>query len=99
MFVTRMNIHCPFGYTRIRLNLVMSEPSVIKVLFVCYGNTCRSPMAESVFKDLATEQNVASRFEIDSAGISEKQKFISRMQQFVVLFSPYRLVAGRTRPK
>ena len=43
---------------------------VLKILFVCYGNTCRSAMAKAVFIDIAKNQNVDSKFEVDSAGIS-----------------------------
>ncbi|MBW3629625.1 MAG: low molecular weight phosphotyrosine protein phosphatase, partial [Gemmatimonadetes bacterium] len=41
-----------------------------KILFVCLGNICRSPLAESVFRHLARERGVENRFEIDSAGTS-----------------------------
>ncbi|HEX6694579.1 MAG TPA: low molecular weight protein-tyrosine-phosphatase [Longimicrobiales bacterium] len=41
-----------------------------RVLFVCHGNICRSPLAEAVFRRLAADAGVANRFEIDSAGIS-----------------------------
>jgi protein-tyrosine phosphatase len=41
----------------------------IKILFVCAGNICRSPLAEGVFRHLATTTGRAARFEIDSAGI------------------------------
>ena len=41
---------------------------MVKVLFVCMGNICRSPMAEAVFRRLATEAGLADQFEIDSAG-------------------------------
>ncbi len=41
----------------------------IRVLFVCMGNICRSPMAEGVFRHLVAEAGLAARFEIDSAGI------------------------------
>ena len=40
----------------------------IKVLFVCMGNICRSPTAEGVFTKLINEQNIASKFAVDSAG-------------------------------
>ena len=40
----------------------------VGVLFVCMGNICRSPMAESVFRHLADEAGVADRLMIDSAG-------------------------------
>ena len=42
--------------------------SRVRVLFVCMGNICRSPLAESIFRHLATERGVEHRFEIDSAG-------------------------------
>ena len=43
---------------------------MIHILFVCLGNICRSPLAESVFRHLARERGVERRFEIDSAGTS-----------------------------
>ena len=39
-----------------------------RLLFVCLGNICRSPLAEGVFGHMAAEAGVADRFEIDSAG-------------------------------
>lgn len=41
---------------------------MIKVLFVCLGNICRSPMAEAVFQHLVNEAGLSDQFEIDSAG-------------------------------
>lgn len=46
---------------------------MIKILFVCHGNICRSPMAELVFKDLAAKQGVADRFRIASAATSAEE--------------------------
>ncbi len=41
---------------------------MIKVLFVCLGNICRSPMAQIVFENMVNERGLADNFEIDSAG-------------------------------
>ena len=46
---------------------------MIKILFVCLGNICRSPMAEFVLKDMAAKAGVAHRFEIASAGVSREE--------------------------
>ncbi len=40
----------------------------VRVLFVCMGNICRSPMAEAIFRHLVNEAGLSERFEIDSAG-------------------------------
>lgn len=45
-----------------------STPGISRVLFVCSGNICRSPLAEAIFKSLADEAGLRSRFVIDSAG-------------------------------
>jgi protein-tyrosine phosphatase len=39
-----------------------------KVMFVCLGNVCRSPMAELVFKDLVEKQHLGHEFHIESSG-------------------------------
>ena len=41
---------------------------VTRILFVCLGNICRSPMAEGVFRRVAEEQGLIDRFEIDFGG-------------------------------
>lgn len=40
----------------------------MKVLFVCMGNICRSPMAEGLFTHLVSQEKLADQFVIDSAG-------------------------------
>ena len=42
-----------------------------RLLFVCLGNICRSPMAEGVFRRVAEEEAVLHLFEIDSAGLGD----------------------------
>ncbi|TXH81501.1 MAG: low molecular weight phosphotyrosine protein phosphatase [Rhizobium sp.] len=39
-----------------------------RILFVCAGNICRSPLAEGIFRHLADEAGHAGEFEVDSAG-------------------------------
>lgn len=41
------------------------------VLFICWGNICRSPIAESVFRKLVEERGIADRWTVDSAGTGE----------------------------
>ncbi len=44
-----------------------------RILFVCLGNICRSPMAEFIMKDLVTEMGLAEKFEIESAATSPEE--------------------------
>ncbi len=46
---------------------------MIKVLFICHGNICRSPMAEFVLKQKVSERGLAARFEIASAATSREE--------------------------
>ena len=46
---------------------------MIKVLFVCHGNICRSTMAEYVMKDLVARAGLSSSFYIDSAATSREE--------------------------
>ena len=46
---------------------------MIKVLFVCHGNICRSPMAELAFRDMVKKAGCADRFEIASVGVSSEE--------------------------
>ena len=46
---------------------------MIKVLFVCLGNICRSPMAEFVLKDMVRKENQQNEFYIESAATSSEE--------------------------
>ncbi len=44
-----------------------------KIVFVCLGNICRSPLAEAIFKDKVKAKKIAHYFEVDSCGTSNYQ--------------------------
>ena len=44
-----------------------------KVLFVCHGNICRSPMGEYVLKDMVKKRGIPGQFEIASAAVSTEE--------------------------
>ncbi len=44
-----------------------------KILFVCHGNICRSPMAEFLMKDLLSRAGAADRFWVASAAVSREE--------------------------
>ncbi len=44
-----------------------------KIIFICHGNICRSPMAEYVMKHLVKEQGRESEFEITSGAVSREE--------------------------
>ena len=46
---------------------------MIKVLFVCHGNICRSPMAEFLFKDMVSKKGLSAKFEIASCATSYEE--------------------------
>lgn len=43
---------------------------MIRVLFICLGNICRSPMAEAVMRDMVEQRGLSNRIKVDSAGTS-----------------------------
>ena len=46
---------------------------MIKILFVCLGNICRSPMAEYIFKDMVKKRNLENKFYITSRATSYEE--------------------------
>lgn len=46
---------------------------MIRILFICHGNICRSPMAEFVMKDLVKKMGLEPRFQIASAATSTEE--------------------------
>jgi len=46
---------------------------MIKIMFVCHGNICRSPMAEFIFKDLVAKEGLSNEFEIASSATSTEE--------------------------
>lgn len=46
---------------------------MIKILFVCHGNICRSPMAEFVMKDMVAKAGLSANFHIASAATSTEE--------------------------
>ena len=46
---------------------------MIKIMFVCHGNICRSPMAEFIFKDMIKKQKISHLFEVASSATSTEE--------------------------
>ena len=46
---------------------------MIKILFICHGNICRSPMAEFIFRDMVAKRGLAAEFSIASAATSREE--------------------------
>ena len=71
----------------------------VRVLFVCLGNICRSPLAEGVFKSLVEAEGLAGRFVVDSAGTSayhEGERADARMRR--VAESRWVVLTSLSRP-
>lgn len=49
----------------------MNRP--LRILFVCHGNICRSPMAEFIMKNMVAEKGLSDRFEIASCATSSEE--------------------------
>lgn len=73
--------------------------AMIKVLFICLGNICRSPMAETIFRHLVEECGLEDKFEVDSAGLidyHEGEQADNRMRRHASVHGYY--ITHRSRP-
>ena len=46
---------------------------MMRILFVCHGNICRSPMAEYIFKALVRSRGLEDSFYVESAAVSDEE--------------------------
>lgn len=51
----------------------MEELIVIKILFLCHGNICRSPLAEFIMKDLVNKEELTDKYFINSKALSDEE--------------------------
>ena len=57
---------------------------MIKILFVCHGNICRSPMAEFVMKDLVNKKGMADQFLSLSKLLCRKREGVSPVMRLKI---------------
>ena len=54
-------------------NNKLTDNKTTRILFICHGNICRSPMAEFIFKELIRSQAIEERFYVESAAVSTEE--------------------------
>lgn len=59
-------------------NKASGENNSIRIMFVCHGNICRSPMAEFIFKKLASDRGVSNRFYVSSSATSTEEIYCGK---------------------
>ena len=71
----------------------------VKILMVCHGNICRSPLAQSVMTYLVKERNLSDRFQIESAATSREEignsphsGTVRKLREEGIPFIPHRAV-------
>ena len=72
---------------------------MIKILFICHGNICRSTMAQSVLQHMVNERNLADYFTINSAATSREEignsvhpGTVRKLQEMGIPVIPHRAV-------
>ena len=70
---------------------------MLKILFICHGNICRSTMAQSYFQHMVDKLGISERFEIDSAATSREEigngphhGTVSKLRQVGIPVIPHR---------
>ena len=58
---------------RIYTSVPVETDMTVRILFVCHGNICRSPMAEFVMKDLVAEEGLSDKIYIESCATSTEE--------------------------
>ena len=71
---------------------------MIKILFVCHGNICRSPMAEFIMKDLVKKANLEQSIQIESAATSAEEIGNPKVSNMVML-GAYVAATGLLKPE
>ena len=72
----RYKLSCLAAYFSFTLNVSSKDSSMKKkILFLCHGNICRSPMAEYVMKDIVRKAGLEKDFEITSGAVSDEEWF------------------------
>ncbi|MGN0444508.1 MAG: low molecular weight protein-tyrosine-phosphatase [Acutalibacteraceae bacterium] len=51
----------------------MNSDKTVKIMFVCHGNICRSPMAEFIFRDIATKAGRGNAYAVSSSATSTEE--------------------------
>lgn len=54
-------------------NKIKKGQKMYRIMFVCHGNICRSPMAELIFKDKIKKKRVENLFEVSSSAVSGEE--------------------------
>ena len=52
---------------------ILNNNKITRILFLCHGNICRSPMAEFIFKDKILSRGLNDRFYVESAAVSTEE--------------------------